>query len=250
MLTTLYVLVSHALFDWSARKSPSGLAKNFCDIIQDSFGVSPDISSASSIYRGARMFYDLARKKNLKQSKGAVIKSEEVNLKAFDVEIEGGAVADKRGERGVSDVPNVNNKRKNFEDLHSRNKRARVKNVVDMLQGDKGLEEKVMEKLETRKRGKSDENFDIACLAVIKTLGISNKKYDDLRFWVQEMIRRNLDLSLMPTSRQLMERVQAEMVPPNMSCNSTGASIPLMDALQHTGGRFMLRLVYSPLLLS
>ena len=84
MLTTLYVLVSHALFDWSARKSPSGLAKNFGDIIQDSFGVSPDISSASSIYRGARMFYDLARKKkNLKRSKGAVIKSEEVNLKGI-----------------------------------------------------------------------------------------------------------------------------------------------------------------------
>ena len=97
MLTTLYVLVSHALFDWSARKSPSGLAKNFGDIIQDSFGVSPDISSASSIYSGARMFYDLARKKkNLKQSKGAVIKSEEVNLKAFDIEIEGGAAQQKQ----------------------------------------------------------------------------------------------------------------------------------------------------------
>ena len=53
MLTTLYVLVSHALFDWSARKSPSGLAKN-----KESFGVSPDISTASSIYKGARMFYD------------------------------------------------------------------------------------------------------------------------------------------------------------------------------------------------
>ena len=94
MLTTLYVLVSHALFDWSARKSPSGLAKNFGEIVQDSFGVSPDISSASSIYKGARIFYDLARKKkNLKRSKGAVIKSEEVNLKAFDIEIEGGVIS-------------------------------------------------------------------------------------------------------------------------------------------------------------
>ena len=110
------MLVSHALFDWSARKSPSGLAKNFGEIVQDSFGVSPDISSASSIYKGARIFYDLARKKkNLKRSKGAVIKSEEVNLKAFDIEIEGGAVADKRGERVESDDPK---KRKNFEDLY------------------------------------------------------------------------------------------------------------------------------------
>ena len=52
-----------------------------------------------------------------------------------------------------------------------------------------------------------------------------------------------MDLSLMPTSKQLMRKVQAEMVPPNMTTTEIGASIPLEDALHHTGERFLLRLI-------
>ena len=244
MLTTLFVLVSHPLFDWSCRKSPTTLAQNFGEIVQESFGISPDLSISSPIYKGAKKLYDLTRqKKNSKQSKMRMMKNEEVNLKAFEIKIEGVVV---RGD------PEILEKRKNFEDLTSRtSKRARVTNVIEMLENDIGLEEKVLEKLETRNGGKSEEEgLDMACLAVMKTLGLSNHKYDDLRFWVQEMARRNFNLSLMPTSRQLMEKVQAEMVPPNMSSNSTGASIPLIDALHHHGGRFMLRLINSPLPLS
>ena len=65
----------------------------------------------------------------------------------------------------------------------------RVKNVIEMLDSDHGLEEKVLEKLELRKGGeKSYGDFDLACLALMKTTGISNTKYDDLRFWIQDTV--------------------------------------------------------------
>ena len=88
MKTTLFVLVSHTLFDWSCRKSPADLAKNFSEIVEESFGVRPDFSTSSPIYKGARMFYNLTRKKkNMKRRKSAMLKSEEVNLKAFEIDL-------------------------------------------------------------------------------------------------------------------------------------------------------------------
>ena len=44
-----------------------------------------------------------------------------------------------------------------------------MKNVIEMLDSDHGLEEKVLEKLELRKGGeKSYGDFDLACLALMK----------------------------------------------------------------------------------
>ena len=141
MLTTLFVLISHPLFDWSCRKSPAALAKNFGEIVQESFKVRPDLSISSPIFKAAKKLYDLTRKKKYsKQSKSLLIKSEEVNLKACEIVIEGVVVRDE-----------IREKRKNFEDLTTRRKRERVNNVIEMLESDIGLEEKVLEKLEMRK---------------------------------------------------------------------------------------------------
>ena len=241
MITTLFVLVSHALFDWSCRKSPADLVSNFGEIVKESFGFQPDLSTSLPLYKGATRLYDLTRKKkNFKQSKNRVIKNEEVLLKSYEIDL--GSVTVKDNQDIQKNLDNKS-KRKNFDELTSRSsKRVRVMNVVGMLESDSGLEEKVLEKLETRKgEVKSEEDFDLSCLALIKTLGISNHKYDDLRFWVQDMLRREKDLSLMPTSRQLMEKVKAEMVPPNMTSSETGASIPVVDAVHHQGGRIVLR---------
>ena len=41
MLTSLFLLVSHELFDWSCRRSPVDLANNFGEIVKESFGVEP-----------------------------------------------------------------------------------------------------------------------------------------------------------------------------------------------------------------
>ena len=59
-------------------------------------------------------------------------------------------------------------------------------------------------------------DFGLSCLAFMKTMGISNTKYDDLRWWVKDMVKKNMDLSSMPTSKELMEKVQREMVPSNL----------------------------------
>ena len=175
MLTTLFVLVSHALFDWSCRKSPAALAKNFGEIVQESFGVRPDLSTSSPIYKGAKRLYDLTRKKrNSTSSKSAVIKSEVVNLKAFEIDLGSLTVKDDQNQRPVAAdkpiQPEVQEplaieskslrKRKNFDELTSRmSKRARVKSVIEILEQDQGLEEKVLDKLETRNAGgKSGDN--------------------------------------------------------------------------------------------
>ena len=74
-----------------------------------------------------------------------MIKSEEVTLKAYEIEIEGVV---------VRDDPEIRGKRKNFEELTSRtSKSKRVKNVVEILESDIGLKDKVLEKLDTRKEG-------------------------------------------------------------------------------------------------
>ena len=49
--------------------------------------------------------------------------------------------------------------------------------------------------------------------------------------WDFDMLRRNMDLSLMPTSKQLMRKVQAEMVPPNMTTTEIGASLWRMPSI-------------------
>ena len=235
MLTTLFVLVSHHLFDWSCRGSKADLAHNFGQVVKDNFGVDPDLSLSSPLYKGATKLYKLVRKKKyVNKSRENVIKCEEENLKAFEIEL---------GNLPVKDDKETVRKRKNYEDLTSKtSKRARVKSVIDILESDVGLEQKVMEKLEVKKGGgKGDEDFDLSCLALMKTMGISNTKYDDLRFWVQDMLRRDMDLASMPTSRQLMEKVQKEMIPPNMSTTEIGASIPLVDALYHTVRRLLPR---------
>ena len=187
----------------------------------------------------------MKKKKNARQSKETVIKCEEAILKAFEIELGSAVMKNDDETRGT--------KRKNFDELNSKmSKIARVKNVIEILDSDRGLEEKVLDKLEVRKMtGKSEDDFELSCLSLMKTMGISNTKYDDLRFWVRDMVRRRMDLSSMPTSKQLMEKVQSEMLPGNMKTTETGASVPLVDALYHTVERFLLRLIhYLPLYFS
>ena len=84
MLTTLFVLVSHTLFDWSCRGSKADLVQNFGEIVRENFGVDPDLSDSSPLVKGAKRLYELVKKKtNARKSKESVIKGEEAILKAF-----------------------------------------------------------------------------------------------------------------------------------------------------------------------
>ena len=142
--------------------------------MKENFGVDPDLSTSSPLFKGATRLYELVKKKkNVKKSKETVIKSEEANLKGFEIDLGEKAVT-------VKDGKEKSGKRKNFDELTSKDKkRMRVKNVIEMLDSDHGLEEKVLEKLELRKGGeKSYGDVDLVCLALMKTTGISNTKYD------------------------------------------------------------------------
>ena len=112
--------------------------QNFREIVRENFGVDPDLSDSSPLVKGAKRLYELVKKKkNARQSKETVIKCEEAILKAFEIEL-GSAVVKK------NDDETRGTKRKNFDELKSKvSKIARVKNVIEILDNDRGLEEKV-----------------------------------------------------------------------------------------------------------
>ena len=118
------MLVSHSLFDWSCRRSKTGLVNNLGDIVKENFGLVPDLSVSSPLFKGAEKVYKLAaKKKNVNKSKETLIKCEEKALKAFQIDLGGVIVKDDEAIRG--------SKRKNFDELTSRNKKiARVKNQL------------------------------------------------------------------------------------------------------------------------
>ena len=124
MLTTLFVLVSHSLFDSSCRRSKTDLVNNLGDIVKENFGLVPDLSVSSPLFKGAIKVYDLARKKkNVNQSKETLIKCEETALKSFQIDLGDVIVKDDEAFRG--------SKRKNFDEMTSRDKKiARVTEIV------------------------------------------------------------------------------------------------------------------------
>ena len=130
MLTTLFVLVSHSLFDSSCWRSKTDLVNNLGDIVKENFGLVPDLSVSSPLFKGAIKVYGLARKKkNVNQSKETLIKCEETALKSFQIDLGDVIVKDDEAFRG--------SKRKNFDEMTSRDKKiARVKNVIDILETD------------------------------------------------------------------------------------------------------------------
>ena len=249
-IISLFAILSHQSFDWSCRTKLKALVSNMGEVVRDMSRVSQvNITRSSPLYVAANKIYHMARaKKNVKKVKESFLESHRDILEKYEVKIDENE--GEKSDKGQSVAKKKNpiqsevNKRKNFDDLKSaKSKRARVKSVIEILEEDQGLEEKVLEKLENRKAGgkSGNEDFGISCLALIKIMGISNTKYDDLRWWLQDMLRRKMDLSSMPTSKQLMEKVQAEMVPRNMETSETGASVPLTDAVYHQAERLLIR---------
>ena len=98
-----------------------------------------------------------------------MLKWEEVNLKGFEIElgskVEAPVVKNDHKTRGL--------KRKNFDELNSKqSKTARARNVVEILDSDRGLKEKILKVM--KRTEKSEEDFDLSCLSLMKTMGISN----------------------------------------------------------------------------
>ena len=68
--------------------------------------------------------------------------------------------------------------------------------MVEQLDEDPGLEEALVNRLKSRNPDDDvSEEFKLAVLSLMKTLNLSEKKLDDLRYWIQDMLRRGMDLS-------------------------------------------------------
>ena len=75
----------------------------------------------------------------------------------------------------------------------------------------------------------------------MKKLGLSSYNLDDFRFGVADLVRRGFDLSKLPTYKRLRKTTIAAMIPLGLVSSETGASVPIVSALHHTGRRFLLR---------
>ena len=77
------VIVESVLLNFGRMDSKISCSscKDFGEIVQESFGVRPDLSTSSPIFKGAKRFYDLAsKKKNLKRKRNGdqdVVKEDE-----------------------------------------------------------------------------------------------------------------------------------------------------------------------------
>ena len=54
------------------------------------------------------------------------------------------------------------------------------------------------------------EDFKLCCINLMKTLNLSDTKYDDLRWWVEGVLKRGFSLSSMPSARMLKKGEQRD----------------------------------------
>ena len=117
--------------------------------------------------------------------------------------------------------------RKTFEKVVKKTQKNRVKSVVEQIENDPGLEEAVLETLKERKESEdcgdeTSEEFNLAVLSLMKTLCLSERKLDDLRYWIQDMQRRGMDLSKIPPFKKLRKTTIQEMLPDGFTSCTTG----------------------------
>ena len=130
--------------------------------------------------------------------------------------------------------------------LQSRtSKNLKVRKVLDILDSDEGLEDALFKVLSKRKDNskEQDVNLPLCCLNVMSKLNLSNTKWDDIRFWLIDMINCGVDLSNLP-SRMALSKEVLKLVPPGVVSSETEAYVPLEDSLHHTGQRFLERYVF------
>ena len=117
--------------------------------------------------------------------------------------------------------------------------------MIQHLEEDQGLEGAVLKTLETRKESENDddvsEEFKLAVLSLMKTLNLSERKLDDLRYWINDMIRRGMDLSKIPTFLNLRRTTIKEMIPDGFSSSNTGTKIQVVSHLHLNARRLLIR---------
>ena len=260
MQITLHSILTQQSFDWTCRRTKAALLDNMEEVVKEMTKVEVVArDSSSTLYKAMIRLYDLVRKpKNVRKGLEAFLKQEDEELRTYmlliheeapedEVGLTDGEYDDEEGEEAEEGEEKKSRKKKNYDKLKTEKvKKARVENVVEMMRNDAGLENGVFEHLKVEREDSGDkevasEAFKLCCLNLMKTLNLSDTKYDDLRWWVEDVTRRGFSLSSMPTSRALKEKVNREMVPPNMQSSETGARFDLKDTLFHHGERLVER---------
>ena len=238
MWVTLLLLISHPRFVFTSKTAYSDLVVNFCAIIKEVTGSDVDVSSNSPLSKLAQKFLNIFKRKYKgKKSVKWLKENEEEYL--VDQKLE---VTEKK--KGGAE------KRKSFEDLKGvKPKKIRVESAIEEMEKDPGLKDGVFKELKIRKESSEkeqegeggEEEFMLAILGLMKKLGLSETKLDDFRFGIRDLIRRGFDLTKIPYYQKLRKQAIEKMIPPGLTSCETGASVPIVSALHHTGRRFLLR---------
>ena len=248
LAVSLYAILSH--LDWSCRTNKTALVKNMEVIVRDMGRLSQvDITPSSPLFKAANKLYNMTKmKKNVRKGKDSFMESEREILEKYEVKLEEQSEDESEEEEEIESEEKLKRRRrKNFEDLKSRtSKKSRVDNIIKVIKEDVGLDKVVVDQLKETKEDHDDssedeEAFKLCCLNLMKTVSLSETKYDDLRWWILDIIKRGFNLSKMPGSKGLRKKVKKEMVPPDMSTSETGAEFDISAALFHTGKRFLER---------
>ena len=256
MQLNLHSIMSHKSFDWRCRGSKAALLQNLVLVVMVMGSFSQEDSSISShLLTAASKIYDMTRKPRYShKSLQFFLEKENDALQEYMIEIKKKPNEDEDVDGGESKEKDELHekkhkksgvKRKAYSELGKQRKKQRRSTVIHQIREDNGLEDDLFEELKVKKNSSGysgeDEAFKLACLNLMKTLGLSSTKYNDLRWWVKDVMKRGLNLSAMPTARVLKAKIAKEMVPPNMKTSEQGAHFDMVEALFHTGSRFLVR---------
>ena len=91
-------------------------------------------------------------------------------------------------------------KRKKSEKVSESTRFRRVKNIIQSLDENPGVEGALLETLKMLDLEENDvsDEFKLAVLSLMKTLHLSKRKLNDLCFWIRDMIKRGMDVSRIP----------------------------------------------------
>ena len=254
MQISLHSILTQQSFDWTCRRTQAALLENMVVVVKEMTKIEMvAMDSSSTLYKAMVKLYNMVKKpKNMRKGLAAFLKQEDEELRTYmlviqeevhedEVRLTDGEYDDEEDEEAEEGEEKKSRKKKKYDKLKTEKvKKARVENVVEMMKNDAGLENDVFEHLKLDREDSGDkevvsEAFKLCCLNLMKTLHLSDTKYDDLRWWVEDVITRGFSLSSMPTSRALKEKVNKEMVPPDMQSSETGARFDLKGTLFHHG---------------
>ena len=156
------------------------LSEHFVLIIEHVTGTSVNTNPGSEVYLLAKAFKDLAlNNKNKCRGQKTFIEVEKSFLEKKEIEIEE-TKPEETDDEDYKDPGMIF--RKKFVDLKcKKSKQIRVKEAVNKMIKDEGIEDAILDELKSRKESSDEENkkdvqLKLFCMLLIKTLNISETK--------------------------------------------------------------------------